>query len=70
MARGSKVNIKDNYVAASTAAQRTKDLNRLNSSSKTAGRAANLESKLKKAAAAKNPMGLKKMNLDKRAKKK
>ena len=50
MERGSKVNIYDNYAAASTAAQRTKDLNRLNSSSKTAGRAKNMESKLNKAA--------------------
>ena len=53
MERGSKVNIYDNYAAASTAAQRTKDLNRLNSSSKTAGRAKNMESKLNKAAAKK-----------------
>ena len=50
MEKPGKVNINDNYAAASTAAQRTKDLNTLNSLSKTAGRARNMESKLKKAA--------------------
>lgn len=74
MEKPGKVNIYDNYAAASTPAQRTKDLNKLNSASKTAGRAKNIESKLKKAAATKtatkNSMGLKKMNFDKKAKKK
>jgi len=52
-----------------TAAAKAKRLQQLADASKTAGRAANVESKLKKAAAAKN-LGLKKMNLDKKAKKK
>lgn len=52
MEKGSKVNIKDNYAAASTPAQRTKDLNKLNDLSKTAGRAKNLESKFPKRAVA------------------
>jgi hypothetical protein len=41
------------FRAASNAKTRTKDLNKLNDTSKTAGRAKNVESKLKKAAATK-----------------
>ena len=43
----------DAYVMSNTAKQRTADLNKLNSASKTAGRAKNVASKLKKAAAKK-----------------
>jgi len=38
----------DAYTMSNTAKQRTADLNKLNSSSKTAGRAKNVASKLKK----------------------
>ena len=41
--------ITDEYVMSNTAKQRTADLNKSNSASKTAGRAKNVESKLKKA---------------------
>jgi hypothetical protein len=43
------------FRAAKTPKQITKDLNSMNSSAKTAGRAKNVELKLKKAAAAKKP---------------
>ena len=41
--------ITDAYVMSNTAKQRTADLNKLNSASKTAGRAKNVEMKMKKA---------------------
>ena len=49
MKTGRKADITDNYTRSMTAAQRTADLNKLNSASKTAGRAKNVASKLAKA---------------------